>query len=214
MLRTLRGLLLTYELALLLLVAVTGAVGGLSVYFWREASTESLRLSRLTHITHHVRSDLFRQIREVTRARLLEESAGLDLYSRYSRRIDDKFDALRQRSASRAEALAIQKMQRAYRVIQQDMNNIFGDPYAVSQSGRLRILESDHEERLVGGFETAFRAFDKLLTSEHAALDRGIDVHTARVHEVMTRDCAVAVEEQLAAEALGIMQRKKINALP
>ena len=45
-------------------------------------------------------------------------------------------------------------------------------------------------------------------------LDRGIDVHTARVHEVMTRDCAVAVEEQLAAEALGIMQRKKINALP
>ncbi|MGH8565442.1 MAG: KpsF/GutQ family sugar-phosphate isomerase [Gammaproteobacteria bacterium] len=46
------------------------------------------------------------------------------------------------------------------------------------------------------------------------SLDRGIDVHTARVHEVMTRDCAVAVEEQLAAEALGIMQRKKINALP
>jgi len=45
-------------------------------------------------------------------------------------------------------------------------------------------------------------------------LDRGIDVHTARVHEVMTRDCALAVEEQLAAEALGIMQRKKINALP
>jgi arabinose-5-phosphate isomerase len=30
----------------------------------------------------------------------------------------------------------------------------------------------------------------------------------------MTHDCAVAVEDQLAAEALGIMQRKKINALP
>ena len=112
MLRSLRGLLLTYELALLLLVIVTGALGGLSVYFWREASTESLRLSRLTHIMHHVRSDLFRQIREVTRARLMEEAAALALYSRYSRRIDDKFNALRQGSASRAEALAIQGMQR------------------------------------------------------------------------------------------------------
>ena len=174
MLRSLRGLLLTYELALLLLVIVTGALGGLSVYFWREASTESLRLSRLTHIMHHVRSDLFRQIREVTRARLMEEAAALALYSRYSRRIDDKFNALRQGSASRAEALAIQGMQRAYRVIQQDMNNIFGDPYAASQLGRMRILESHHEEQLVGGFETAFRAFDKLLTSERAVLDRRV----------------------------------------
>jgi arabinose-5-phosphate isomerase len=45
-------------------------------------------------------------------------------------------------------------------------------------------------------------------------LDRGIDVHTARVSEVMTRNCAVVTEERLAAEALGLMQQKKINALP
>ncbi len=45
-------------------------------------------------------------------------------------------------------------------------------------------------------------------------LDRGIDIHSARVREVMSRDCAVVTEERLAAEALGIMQEKKINALP
>ncbi len=45
-------------------------------------------------------------------------------------------------------------------------------------------------------------------------LDRGIDIHKARVFEVMTRDCTVVGGEQLAAEALAIMQQKKINALP
>jgi arabinose-5-phosphate isomerase len=40
------------------------------------------------------------------------------------------------------------------------------------------------------------------------------DIHTTPVAEVMTRDCATANREQLAAEALRVMEEKKINALP
>ncbi len=45
------------------------------------------------------------------------------------------------------------------------------------------------------------------------ALDRGIDVHTVRMREVLTRDCKTVAEDVLAAEALQLMERHRINAL-
>lgn len=41
-----------------------------------------------------------------------------------------------------------------------------------------------------------------------------MDVHTARVAEVMIRDCKTIAPGTLAAEALRMMQQYKINALP
>jgi arabinose-5-phosphate isomerase len=46
------------------------------------------------------------------------------------------------------------------------------------------------------------------------ALDRQVDVHTARLAEVMTRECKTIAPGTLAAEALQKMQQYKINALP
>ncbi|WP_349432474.1 KpsF/GutQ family sugar-phosphate isomerase [Methylomarinum sp. Ch1-1] len=44
-------------------------------------------------------------------------------------------------------------------------------------------------------------------------LEKGQDVHNTRITEVMTSPCAMISEEILAAEAMQIMQQKKINAL-
>ncbi len=169
---SLKRLLLAHELALVLLVVVTGALGGFGAYFWSQTTRESVRLGTLTDAAHQVRSDLFRQIREVTRARLMEDPEALALYRDYSRRIDRHFNGLRRNTASRPEALAVQDMQRAYRVIQHDMNNIFTDPYVVSRVVRLKILDSGFERRMVGDFEAAFAAFARLTAEQHAALTR------------------------------------------
>ena len=45
------------------------------------------------------------------------------------------------------------------------------------------------------------------------AIDRGLDARTIRMQEVMTVDCKKIDPDLLAAEALGIMQEMKINAL-
>lgn len=45
------------------------------------------------------------------------------------------------------------------------------------------------------------------------ALDRQVDLHSAHVTEVMTRNCKTIAPGTLAAEAL-LMQEYKINALP
>lgn len=44
-------------------------------------------------------------------------------------------------------------------------------------------------------------------------LDQKFDIHTNRIAEVMTRHCITADAQMLAAEALQIMQQKKINGL-
>lgn len=45
-------------------------------------------------------------------------------------------------------------------------------------------------------------------------LDQGQDIHQLSIGEVMTRDHATARPEWLAAEALAMMEQRKINALP
>lgn len=45
------------------------------------------------------------------------------------------------------------------------------------------------------------------------SLDKGIDVHTAKVGDVMTDHCKTISAERLAAEALSMMEQYKINAL-
>ncbi len=44
-------------------------------------------------------------------------------------------------------------------------------------------------------------------------LDKGVDIHRCRLSEVMTPNCTTARADLLAAEALQIMEGKKINAL-
>lgn len=45
-------------------------------------------------------------------------------------------------------------------------------------------------------------------------LDRSIDIHSTSISDVMTRNGRTIHEDQLAAEALNIMEEMKINALP
>ncbi len=45
------------------------------------------------------------------------------------------------------------------------------------------------------------------------ALDKKVDVHTARISEVMTRNCRTVRPDMVAAEALNVMETRKINAL-
>ncbi|MEO6696729.1 MAG: KpsF/GutQ family sugar-phosphate isomerase [Gammaproteobacteria bacterium] len=45
-------------------------------------------------------------------------------------------------------------------------------------------------------------------------LEREVNVHTALISELMTRNCKTTSPELLAAEALQLMQKYKVNALP
>lgn len=170
--RSLRNLLFVHEIALLILVAVTGLLSGLSIYYWRQTAGEAVRINNLLYLTEQVRSELFRQIQEVIRAKVLEEPQALQLYVEYSRRIDQDFNQLRRSSAARDEDDAIQALQLSYREIQKDMNKIFGDPYDINYVVRLHILDPRFAEHMVGRFEDRYSSFKSLLEDKGAKLDQ------------------------------------------
>ena len=164
--QSLRRLLLIHELAFIVLVAVAGALGGTWAYFWQQTSVESIRLNGLSHLTQEIRSDLYRQVKEVTLVRLRDDPNAEPIYSASTKEIKMGFNRLRQRSVSRAEAYAVQAMQRAYSTIQVDMNAIFDDPYVLNRIVRSKLLDPNDEQVLVGEFELAFQNFRGLINQQ------------------------------------------------
>lgn len=75
----------------------------------------------------------------------------------------------------------------------------------MSRKGLGTTVVVDAEDRVLGVFTDG---------DLRRALDRQVDVHSARVAEVMTRTCKTIAPGTLAAEALRVMQQYKINALP
>lgn len=164
--QSLRRLLLTHELAFLVLVIVAGLLGGVWAYFWQETSAESIRLNSLAHVAQEIRSDLFRQINEVALARMRDDPAAENVYMEYTKSIKKRFNHLRQRSESRAEAYAIQALQQAYSTIQIDMNEIFDDSYLLNRIVRSKLLDPRFEQALVSDFEAAFRNLRGLINQQ------------------------------------------------
>jgi signal transduction histidine kinase len=169
--RSLLSLLRFHEAAFLLLVAVTGALSGLSTYFWQQTAAESARVTNLIFLNEQIRSELFRQIQEVFRARLLDEPRALLMY----RRINQLFNQLRQISASEAEDLAIQDMQTAYREIQRDMNQMFTATVTRDGPVGVRLLDPRFADNMVRRYESPYRALQDLLERRHAELRRTLD---------------------------------------
>ncbi len=169
--KSLSSLLLIHEIAFLLLVTVTGVIGGMSAYFWQKNSAESVRINELKSLTEQVRSSLFRQIQAAIRVRVLEDAKSLDVYAEYSRLIDKQFNTLRSTSVSRKEDEAIQGLQLSYREIQKDMNKIFTDPYISDLRVRMKILDPRFAESMVDKFENSYISFRTLLDEEHEILD-------------------------------------------
>ena len=172
--KSLRNLLLTHEIAFIFLVAVTGFLGVLSSYFWHQYALESNRINHLIFSTEHIRSELFRQIQEAIRARLLEDPHALELYGEYSRSIDGHFNLLRQHAKSGDEDIAIQDLQASYREIQKDTNKIFTDPYVISRQVRMKILDPRFAQSMVGRFEDEYQTMNALLNKKLAELDTNL----------------------------------------
>jgi signal transduction histidine kinase len=169
--RSLKRLLLVHESALVLLVVITGALGGLWAYFWQQSSQESLRINSLLLGAQQVRADLYRELKEVSRARLVQDPTALDRYWRHLYRIDRRFYLLERRSASQAETQAIRAMRQAYELMQTEMNKIFADPYRISDAMRMTLVDPAYEQRMLGEFEEAFKTFSRIIAAQQRALE-------------------------------------------
>ena len=161
--KSLNNLIFRHEIAILFLVAVMGLIGGVSAFFWQQNSKESVRINSMFYLTEQIRGELYAQIQEMIRARILEDVHALETYPEYSRSISELFNELRRKSSSRNEDLAIQELNLSYREIQVDMNNIFSNPYIADRLSKIQILNPTFAQQMVGKFENRYHSFKSLL---------------------------------------------------
>jgi signal transduction histidine kinase len=169
-LRSLKSLLLAYQTSFLLLVIITGAIGGLWAYFWQQTSHESVRINALLFEAQQVRGDLYRQLKESTRASIVGDPAALDQYWRHLYHIDQNFYALQHNATTEAERRAIDSMQRSYTLMQAEMNKLLASP--MNDTARARVLDPSYEQWMLGEFEHAFARFSQLITKQRHALEQ------------------------------------------
>ena len=176
--KSLNNLIFRHEIAILFLVAVTGLIGGVSAFFWQQNSAESVRINAMFYLTEQIRGELYAQIQEMIRARILEDAHALETYPEYSRSISELFNELRRKSNSRKEDQAIQELNLSYREIQVDMNNIFSNPYIADRLSKIQILNPTFAQQMVGKFENRYHSFKSLLRGNHEELDKTLEIWT------------------------------------
>jgi HAMP domain-containing protein len=174
--RSLKSLLLAYQTSFLLLVIVTGAIGGLWAYFWQQTSHESVRINALLFEAQQVRGDLYRQFREITRASAVGDPLALEQYWRRLYLIDQHFYNLQQLTTAPAELRVIQAMQEAHGLMQAEMNKFLVAP--MTDAARVRLTDPAYKQWMLGKFEHAFLEFSELIGRQRRALEQTLTYWT------------------------------------
>jgi len=169
--RALKTLLLVHETAFLVLVTVTGGLGGMWTFFWLESSSELSRVDALLYEAQLVRGDLYRQLKEVVRARGIDDTKALRQYYRHLHSIQRHFSQLKRRAEDEEERYAVKELQTAYTRVQDEMNLIFTDPQLAGENVRFRILDPEYEAWLLRGFEQTFRQFSELISGRRETME-------------------------------------------
>ena len=169
--KSLQGLLLLNESALLALVVATATLTGLWALFWTQSSQEAARIETLARLAERVRGDMYRQVQEVIHARLTEDPAVLRVYADYRRQITERFAELHELVRDENERAAVEYLQDAYTVVLHDMEKVFADPNEISQAARMKLLDPAYEEWMLSELESALRVIDAIVESRRQSLD-------------------------------------------
>ncbi len=172
--QSLRSLLLLHESALVVLIVVTGALGGMWAYFWQQSSQESLRIDSLLFEAQQIRGDLYRQLKEITRSRLIDDPVVLNQYWQYLYQIDRLFYQLEGQTTGPAEIDAVKAMRTGYEMMQTEINKLFANPRPIGKPIRMHTIDPAYEEWILGDFETAFRQFQQLITHRRQQLEMNL----------------------------------------
>ena len=191
--RSLKSLLLLHETAFLVLVAVTGALGGMWAYFWQQSSQQSVQINALLYQALQVRGDLYRELKEITRARLVEDPTALNRYWNHLYQIDQRFYRLQSYPMNDTEKRALDSMRHAYEMMQSTMNKIFvAEPTRLSETVR-NSIDPAYEEWILGDFERAFNEFSELVAARRRSLEQNLAYWTGLAPIIISVPILLAV---------------------
>lgn len=165
---SIQGSLLLHELSFVLLIFVTAAVAIGWGFAWQKSAAESLRLTEMNSHTQSVRSEVYRQLKEVFDATLLGDNYASDEYAHYLERINTYLVDLHSLAESPREQAAIAKIALAYDGFHQQTRQLL-DEQSLSEQHK-QLLDRQLEQYTFPELEIAFIRFEKLLTHQQQLL--------------------------------------------
>ena len=169
--RSLKGLLLLSESAILVLVLGTATLSGLWAWFWTQSSQEAARIETLARLAAGVRGDMYRQLHEAVHARLTENPAVLLVYTGYRSQVANRFSDLHGLVHDDSERAAVEYLQDAYTIVLDDMEKVFADPNEISEAARMKLLDPAYEEWMLGELESALKVIDAIVERRREEID-------------------------------------------
>ena len=173
---SLRGLLLGYNLAFLLLIAVTGAMGWIGVEIRQQAAEETLRLNSMLALAQQTRGDVYRQMTQVFDHHFLAEPRATTEYRASSERIAANFGRLEEFAALPAEQEAVEGLRLAYELVRVQTDDIMAVPSsAFREAEHLAVFfTADLEMAWLDDYERVFAANDELMRIAQAAEEQRV----------------------------------------
>ena len=161
--RSLKHLMLLYAMGYLTLVLAAGAVGGAGMYFLRQASKESARITSIVNEVQDMRGNLYRQVKEVFDGAFLNDPHATQQYLQYQRRIEQHLSRIRTAPLNGPEREAMNRLEAAYRTVKEQSDGILDSRSTMSLLQRQKIFDAELEGEGLGEYEDAFRAIERLL---------------------------------------------------
>lgn len=167
---TIQGSLLLHELSFVLLILLTAGIGVSWVLAWQNNSQESLRLTALNTHMHHVRGDVYRQIKEVFDNIFLNDNSAQQQYFSYSQTIERKLNQMRLLARSENEQQQVQKIADNYDAFYAETRNYINSENSDMTEKQLLLLDQPLEQFTLRVFETLFNDFEQYLQSRQSLL--------------------------------------------
>ena len=201
---SLRSLLLGYNLAFLLLIAVTGAMGWIGVEFRQRATEETLRLNSMLALAQQTRGDVYRQMTQVFDHHFLAEPQATTEYRASSQRIAENLQRLDGVAVLPAEREAAEGLRLAYELVRAQTDEIMAVPSsAFREAEHLAVFfTADLEMAWLDDYERVFAANDELMRITQAAEEQRASALNRAVALVFAIPLVMAAGMLLASRAL------------
>lgn len=119
-LQSIQGALRFHELSFVVLIVMTALMSFNWALAWQKSSQESLRLSSINTHVQHLRSDLYRQLKDVFDVVLFRDALAIEEYYQYHHRINNYLLRLKILAQSPQEEVLITKIEHGYNMFYQE----------------------------------------------------------------------------------------------
>ena len=170
--RSLKQYLLLYAAGFLLLVTIAGGLGGYALYFWHQASRETLRLNSMMQQVQEMRGSLYLQLKEVFDAIFLAEREAFKQYHEYEQRIQVHLSRLDNIARGSEERDAINGLRKSYQRVRDVSGGLLRSDPNMPLQEKQRMLNTELEVNGIRNHEEAIKKIEALLQMQQNALDR------------------------------------------